>query len=207
MSYAESKAALLARIAELDNEAQANDPKQHTERLRQQLKDAAASGADDDSLAQISQALQLAAAGADDVTIRHTVAASKKEAAERQLAELEITEAERIRKQRGAQLEKLVGLIPEAKQAYIDAFHNAREAHCHLAAILHRQVTIQSELTGIRPNGMPSAAAIISLPIPFGAERILRTDEVTSGYQDAGHREAFAAALASIDSTIGMMTP
>lgn len=203
MSYANDKAELLARIAELDAEIAATDPEQHTARLKEEMNEAAASGADDSQLATHVQAVRLAALGADENGTRHSIAATRKQAAVEKLAELEAAEAERIKLERARHIEKLAAMLPGVKAAYVEAFRAALKAHCDLAAVLNRQDIIAHALRGghgiVNPTG---PADTFVLPVPFMGERVISGAEVSCNFQDAIHRDTFALALAELDAAL-----
>lgn len=201
--YTTAKAELLARIAELDAEIAATNQERHAAQLKAEMSEAAASGANDEELAKLAQAVRLAALGADENGTRHSIATSRKQAAEEKLAELEAAEAERIKQERAHQIERLAAMLPGAKASYVEAFRAALKAHCDLAAILNRQDTLAHALRGghgiINPTGPASA---FLLPVPFMGERVISPTEVSCSYQDAIHRDTFALALAELDSAL-----
>lgn len=205
--YTTAKAELLNRIAELDAEIAATNPDKHTERLKAEMNEAAASGADDEQLAKLAQSVRLAALGADDTGTRHSIAVSRKQATEEKLAELEAAEAERVKRERAAQIERLAAMLPGAKAAYVEAFRAALKAHCDLAAILNRQDTIAHALRGGHSilNATGPAGNFV-LPVPFMGERVISPAEVSCNYQDAIHRDTFALALAELDSALEQAT-
>lgn len=203
MSYATDKAELLARIAELEAEIADTNPEQHTARLKAEMTEAAAAGADDEQLAKLAQAVKLAALGADENGTRHAIAASRKQAAEEKLAELEAAEAERIKQERARQIEKLAAMLPSVKAAYVEAYRAALKAHCDLAAVLNRQDTIAHALRGGKGVTNPTGpAGTFALPVPFMGERVISSAEVSCNFQDAIHRDTFTLALAELDAAL-----
>lgn len=207
MSDYTTKAELLARIAEFEAEIAATNQEQHTAQLKDEMNEAAANGADDEQLAKLAQAVKLAALGADENGTRHSIATSRKQAAEEKLVELEAAEAERIKQERARQIEQLAAMLPGVKTAYIEAYRAALKAHCDLAAILNRQDTITHALRGghgiINPTG---PAGNFVLPVPFMGERVISPAEVSCCYQDAIHRDTFALALAELDAALEQAT-
>lgn len=206
-AYTTDKAELLARIAELDAEIAATNQEQHTAQLKAEMNEAAANGADDEQLAKLAQAVKLAALGADENGTRHSIATSRKQAAEEKLAELEAAEAERIKQRRARQVEKLAAMLPNAKAAYVEAYRAALKAHCDLAALLNRQDTIAHALRG--GHGVLNAAGpapSFVLPVPFFGERVMNPAELACNHQDAIHRDTFALALAELDAALEQAT-
>lgn len=206
-AYTTAKAELLARIAELDAEIAATNQERHTTQLKAEMNEAAANGADDEELAKLAQAVKLAALGADENGTRHSIATSRKQAAEEKLTELEAAEAERIKQERARQIEQLAAMLPGVKVAYIEAYRAALKAHCDLAAILNRQDTLAHALRGGRGIINPTGPAdTFTLPVPFMGERVIAPAEVSCGYQDAIHRDTFALALAELDAALEKAT-
>src|SRR5574343_461151 len=103
-SHTEQKDELLIRIAQLSSEITANNPETRTEQLKAEMDEAAAAGATDEQLAEMAQAVRLAALGADETGTRHSIAVARKQAAEKLLAELEAEEVRHIQGVRAAQL-------------------------------------------------------------------------------------------------------
>ena len=204
-TYTEQKHDLLQRINELSAEITANDPEANTERLKAVMNKAAANGASDDELSELSKAVRLAAMGADEVGTRYSIAMSRKQAAEQQLAQLEEAEANRIKKKRETQLQEIANtLLPKAKAEYLKIFQKTVATHCKLAALVDAQLRTMYALRN-NPN-LPlngaSPADHISLPIPFGSDGILNQEDYIHYQIEKPFTDAFAEARDAVNAEL-----
>ena len=206
-SHTEQKDELLIRIAQLSSEITANNPETRTEQLKAEMDEAAAAGATDEQLAEMAQAVRLAALGADETGTRHSIAVARKQAAEKLLAELEAEEVRHIQGVRAAQLNQInFKLLPGAKEEYADAFRKAYAAHCRLAALVDRQQRTIYALKGLERNHGVHPAQFFSLPIPFGTDGILDPKAYRCEQHDHQHSAVFTEATARVDDELAEVT-
>lgn len=202
-TYTEQKQELLQRIAELTAEMVACDPEAHTAQLKAEMNEAAANGATDEQLAAMSQAVRLAALGADETGTKHSIAASRKQAAEKLLAELEAAEVARVKQVRAAQIKQInEKLLPQAKEEYAAIFRSALAAHCRIAALVDRLERNVYALRGIERNHGVYPVQRFSLPIPIGTDGIVEPEAFASYSNGQLHSTTFAEAVARVDDQI-----
>lgn len=206
-TYTEQKDELLARIAQLSTEITANDPEVRTEQLKAEMDEAAAEGATDEQLAEMAQAVRLAALGADETGTRHSIAVARKQAAEKLLTELDAAEADRVKRMQVAHINQINSkLLPEAKEEYADAFRKAFAAHCCLAALVDRQQHTIYALKGLERNHGVHPAQFFSLPIPYGTDGILDPNAYRCEQHDHQHSAAYSEAIARVNEELAEVT-
>lgn len=202
-TYTEQKQDLLQRINDLSADIAAHDPEANTERLKAEMNEAAANGATDEQLAAMSQAVRLAALGADETGTKHSIAVSRKQAAEKLLTELDAAEAERVKRMQVAHINQITSkLLPEAKEQYAQAFRNAYAAHCRLAALIDRQQRASYALKGAEMMNGIFPVLHFALPIPFGTDGILDPQAYRCEQHDHQHSAVFTEATARVDDEL-----